>query len=165
MFQQRNDPIKPRKGETLHVGIVARISGCTNQKEMSLDDQVDHAKQIVADLYDGPVEYHVIATKGKGERLDRPELETIQTELQKEYLDLLTAEDLGRIVRGAEAIRLMGIAVDHGTRVLAPNDCLDTADGTWEEDALSACRDHVGYNAHTSLRLKHKLMNRSVKFG
>src|SRR5207249_3826647 len=30
---------------------------------------------------------------------------------------------------------------------------------------ISACRDHVGHNAHTSKRLKQKLMNRFKKFG
>ena len=69
------------------------------------------------------------------------------------------------MVRGTEASRLCGIAVDHGTRVLAPNDCIDTAEDSWEEDVISACRDHVGHNAHTSKRLKHKLMNRFKKFG
>jgi len=74
-------------------------------------------------------------------------------------------EDVGRLVRGAEAVRLWGIAVDHGTRCIAPNDCLDTADETWEEELIAACRDHVGHNAHTSKRLKKKLMNRFRKFG
>lgn len=74
-------------------------------------------------------------------------------------LDLLVMEDLGRLVRGTEAVRLCGIAVDHGTRVIAPNDCIDTAEESWEEDVISACRDHVGHNAHTSKRLKQKLMN------
>src|SRR5581483_7359717 len=79
--------------------------------------------------------------------------------------DLLVVEDLGRMVRGWEAVRLCGVAVDHGTRVIAPNDCIDTLEASWEEDALSACRDHVGHNAHTSKRLKQKLMNRFVKSG
>ena len=65
-------PWTPRNGHTLVVGVVARISGCANQKELSLDDQVDHAKQVVAELYDGPVEYRVIATKGKGEAARPP---------------------------------------------------------------------------------------------
>jgi site-specific DNA recombinase len=158
-------PLFPRNGHTLVAGIAARISGCQNQKELSLDDQVDHGKQIVADIYSGPVDYRVVATKGKGERLDRPELAEIEDMLRARELDLLVVEDLGRMVRGTEAVRLCGIAVDHGTRVLAPNDCLDTAEDTWEEDAISACRDHVGHNAHTSKRLKQKLMNRFKKFG
>jgi hypothetical protein len=41
----------------------------------------------------------------------------------------------------------------------------DTAEDTWEEDLLSPCQDHVGHNAHTSKRLKQKLMNRFKKFG
>jgi hypothetical protein len=157
--------LTPRNGHTLVVGIVARISGCSNQKEASLDDQIDHANQVVAEMYQGPLENRVIATKGKGERLDRPELKEIEEMLRSRELDLLVVEDIGRIVRGAEAARLLGIAVDQGTRVVAPNDCIDTADDSWEEDVISACRDHVGHNAHTSKRLKHKLMNRFLKFG
>ena len=63
MFKSSEHRIVPRNGHTLVVVIVARISGCANQKDLSLEDQIDHAKEIVADLYDGPVEYRVIATK------------------------------------------------------------------------------------------------------
>ncbi|HEY7427188.1 MAG TPA: recombinase family protein [Gemmataceae bacterium] len=165
MQSHHGSPLVPRNGHTLEVGVVARISGCQNQKELSLEDQEDHARQVVAEHYQEPVEYRIIATKGKGERLDRPELEQIEAMLRSGELDLLVAEDIGRMVRGTEAARLCGIAVDHGTRVIAPNDCIDTAEDSWEEDVISACRDHVGHNAHTSKRLKHKLMNRFLKFG
>jgi hypothetical protein len=40
-FSQSNELV-PRNGHTLVVGILGRISGCANQKELSLDDQVDH---------------------------------------------------------------------------------------------------------------------------
>jgi len=160
-----SETLVPRNGHTLNVGIVARISGGPNQKEMSLEDQEDHGHQVVAELYDGPAQYQVIATIGKGERLDRPELAEIESLLRSRTLDLLIAEDIGRIVRGTEASWLCGIAVDHGTRVIAPNDCIDTADENWEEEVISACRDHVGHNSHTSKRLKKKLMNRFTKFG
>jgi hypothetical protein len=165
MPAHRDRPLLPRNGHTLVVGIIARISGCQNQKELSLEDQVDHAKQVITDLSPGPVDYRIISTKGKGERLDRPELAEVEELLRSRELDILVAEDIGRLVRGTEAARLCGIAVDHGTRVLAPNDCIDTAEDTWEEDVIAACRDHVGHNAHTSKRLKHKLMNRFLKFG
>lgn len=164
-MHSQHEPLRPRNGHTLVVGVVARISGGPNQKELSLDDQVDHAKQVVAEMYDGPVEFREIATTGKGERLDRPELAEVEAMLRSRELDWLMCEDIGRLVRGAEAHRLCGIAVDHGVRVIAPNDCIDTAEDTWEEDVISACRDHVGHNAHTSKRLKHKLMNRFTKFG
>jgi hypothetical protein len=147
------------------VGIVARISGCQNQKELSLDDQVDHVKEMVAEMYDGPIKYEIIATTGKGERVDRPELEDVERLLRERRLDVMGTEDLGRLVRGATAAWLCGIAVDHGVRVLSVNDGIDTADDTWEEDVLEACAGHVGHNAHTSRRLKHKQMNRFKKHG
>ena len=78
MYGRSASIVVPRNGLTLLVGIVARISGCTNQKEISLDDQEDHAKELVDYLYHGDVDYRVIATKGKGERLDRPELSQIE---------------------------------------------------------------------------------------
>ena len=78
------------------------------RRRLSLDDQVDHGKQVVAELYDGPVEYRVIATKGKGERLDRPELAEIEAMLRTGELDVLVAEDIGRMRprhRGGPALR------------------------------------------------------------
>jgi hypothetical protein len=155
----------PRNGHMLLVGIGARISGCAGQKEISLDDQVDHGKEIAAEYWDGPVEFRVVATKGKGEALDRPELVGIEAEYRRGEVDLFIWEDLGRLVRGAEATRLLGIGVDHGVRTIVPNDCIDTAEPTWEEDALHACASHVAHNAHTSKRIKKKLMNRFAKFG
>ena len=165
MTIRRNQELVPRNGHTLITGIVARISGCASQKEISLDDQVDHGKEEVAELYKGPDEYRVVATKGKGERLDRPELAKVEQMVRTRELDLLIMEDVGRLIRGTDAVRLWGIAVDHGTRCIAPNDCIDTIDESWEEDLISACRDHVGHNAHASKRLKKKLMNRFRKNG
>ncbi|MFT3879659.1 MAG: recombinase family protein [Gemmatales bacterium] len=158
--------MKPRNGHTFHVGIVARISGCQNQKDVSLEDQIDHGKEETRNYYDaGTPEYHIISTKGKGENLERPELETIEALIRSRVLDLLVVEDLGRLVRGTEASVLCGIAVDHGVRVIAINDCIDTAELTWEEDVISACRDHVGHNAHTSKRIKKKMMKRFQRNG
>jgi site-specific DNA recombinase len=165
MYARSNEELGPRNGHTLVTDIVARISGCKKQKEVSLEDQVDHGKEVASELYSGPTEYRVVATKGKGERLDRPELAQIEDMLRSGELDLLIMEDIGRLVRGSEAHRLCGIAVDHGARVISPNDCVDTAEDSWEEDVLDACKEHVGHNAHTSRRLKYKLMNRFKKFG
>ena len=160
-----NRSFTPRNGLTLEVAIVARISGCTNQKEVSLDDQVDHGKSEIACHFGGPVNFHVIATKAKGESVDRKELADLEALLRTRVLDILFVEDLGRLVRGEEAVRLLGIAVDHGTRVISPNDCIDTVESTWHEDALAACRDHVSHNSQTSKRLKNKLMRRFVRSG
>ena len=63
MFSHDSDKLTPRNGHTLVVGIVARISGCGKHKEVSNEDQVDHAKEEVKQRFNGPVEYRVFATK------------------------------------------------------------------------------------------------------
>ena len=155
----------PRNGHTLIVGIVARISGCQNQKEISLDDQIDHGEEIAREYYDGEIEYRVIATTGKGEWLDRPELAEVEVRLKDFEFDLLTFEDIGRLVRGPAAHRICGIAVDKGTRVISPNDDFDTNHPDWESRLLEACKEHMKHNEHTSRRIKHKKMNHFKKYG
>lgn len=125
MKRRSERPLAPRHGDTLMVCIVGRISGCQGQKELSLDDQDDHAKQLVAEMYDGDVDWKIITNKAKGEWLDRPELAEIEAILRTRRFDLVVAEDLGRIVRDTDAKRLRGIAVDNGTRVIAPHDYVD----------------------------------------
>ncbi|MES2789450.1 MAG: recombinase family protein [Planctomycetota bacterium] len=159
------DRLVPRNGIKLRVLIGTRISGCANQKEVSLEDQADHGKAVVQDMYDGEVEYVIISTKGKGERLDRPELAEFESAFRTGTFDLGIFEDLGRLVRGSEASRLCGIAVDHGTRILAPDDGIDTNDPDWEQDVLEACKEHVGHNVRVSKRLKNKLMTRFRRNG
>ncbi len=108
--------------------------------------------------------FHVVKVTAKGERVDRSELRDIEQMFRSRKLDIFILEDIGRLVRGTAAKDLIGIAVDHGVRVISPNDCIDTAE-EWEQDAISACREHVGSNAHTSKRIKHKCMNRFLKMG
>ena len=165
MLRCSNSELKPRNGHTLIVGIVCRISGCANQKELSLEDQEDHAKEAVKELYDGPVEFDVISTVGKGESLDRPELERIEKAMHSGKYDLFVFDDLSRLIRGGEAARLLGVGVDHGTRSICLDDGIDTIEPTWEEDALNACSENVAHNERTSKRIKQKTANRFRKFG
>lgn len=161
----REVPLVPRNGHTLQVLVVARISGCGKQKEVSLDDQVEHARQDIAELYRGKVEFLVIATKAKGERLDRPELAEAEAFILQGEIDVVYMEDVGRLIRGAAAVELWGMAVDRKIRCIAPNDGCDTVNDTWEEDLMSACTNHVSHCAHTSRRIKHKSMTRFKRTG
>src|SRR5690349_18170877 len=88
MSRNSQQDLVPRNGQTLEVCVVCRISGCQNQKEASLDDQQDNAKDEVRELYAGPASFHIIATKGKGERLDRPELLEIEEAYRSGRFDL-----------------------------------------------------------------------------
>jgi hypothetical protein len=97
-YAQQRDTIVPRNGKFLVVFVVARISGGPRQKEMSLEDQVDHAKEIVAEMYGGPVEFRVIATKAKGEWRDWPELQLVEEQLRSRAIDLLFLEDIGWLI-------------------------------------------------------------------
>ena len=165
MSRCSNSELKPRNGHTLIVGNVCRISGCANQKEQSSVDQQDHAKEAVKELYDGQVEFDVISTVGKGESLDRPELERIKTALASGKYDLFIFDDLSRLILGGEAARLLGVGVDHGTRSICLDDGIDTIEPTWEEDALNACSENVAHNERTSKRIKQKTANRFRRFG
>lgn len=165
MFGKQKKSV-PRNGHTHVVGSIARISGCSKQKEVSNEDQIDHGKEAVDHICEGPMDYRILAaTKGKGERLDRPELEVIEKAILSKEYDIIVTEDLGRIIRGVDAARLCGLAVDCGTRVLALNDGIDTANDTWEQDVIDACASHVGHNVHTSKRIKFKMMNRFLRYG
>lgn len=166
MLRRHEEQVRPRNGHTLMVAMAGRISGCQGQKELSLEDQEDNGRETIVDLYIGPAEYRVIAaTKAKGERLDRPELKLIEEAYRSGEYDLFIFDDLSRLIRGYEAVRLLGVGVDNGTRTLCIADGIDTNDPTWEEDALNACSENVAHNERTSKRIKQKSMNRFKKFG
>ncbi|WP_254510224.1 recombinase family protein [Anatilimnocola floriformis] len=165
MLRKSENGLTPRNGESLIVAIVCRISGCAKQKELSLEDQEDNGKQLIGELYSGPAEYRVIATKGKGENLERPELEQIAAAYKSRKYDVFIFDDLSRLIRGGEAARLLGVGVDNGTRSICINDGIDTVEETWEQDALNACGENVAHNQRTSMRIKQKTMNRFKKFG
>jgi hypothetical protein len=130
---------------------------------VSLEDQADNGKDTIKEMYSGPAEYKVIATKAKGEWVDRPELRELQRLIETKHFDVLFAEDLGRMIRGGEAFELVKHAIRHGVRVIVPHDDIDTADPEWEENALSACSEHTAHNARVSKRVKQKTMNRFTK--
>jgi hypothetical protein len=73
-----NSKMVPRNGHTFVVGIVGRIGGYPGQYEQSLDDQEAHGQEEAELLSNGPIEYRVIATVGKGEHLERLELAVLR---------------------------------------------------------------------------------------
>ena len=87
----------------------------------------------------------------------------VEAALRSRKLDLLVTDDLGRIIRGAAAVPLLGIGKDNGVRTISINDNIDTSNSGWEQAATAACGEHVGHNANTSLRLKQKMMRRFLK--
>ena len=60
MSRRSQSVLLPRNSRTVVVGIVARISGCKRQKEVSLEDQVDHAKEEVGRTYVGLLRHQLL---------------------------------------------------------------------------------------------------------
>jgi hypothetical protein len=49
--------------------------------------------------------------------------------------DLVLMEDLGRMMRDVDAVKLCEFCKDHDTRLIAINDHVDTAQDNWEDMA------------------------------
>ncbi|MBL9083334.1 MAG: hypothetical protein JNK76_16080 [Planctomycetales bacterium] len=165
MSRKSDEELKPRNGHTLEVRAVCRISGCPRQKEMSLEDQEQNAREFVIDAYSHRYEFECLSTIGKGECLERPELAKIEEMYRSNLVDLVIYDELSRLVRGQHAVTLLGIGVDHGVRSICLADGIDTIEATWEEDALNACSENVAHNQRTSHRVKTRMMNRFKRHG
>lgn len=152
-------PLSPKSGRVLQVVRIARIS-TLNQDERSLDDQLALLGKTVESLYDGPTEYQDLATQGSGEKLDRAELTELEELIESGQVDLVIAEDLARICRRTRAIDFCEICEDNGTRLMAINDRVDTADESWRDGAFISSWHHERSNRDTSSRIKRSLRNR-----
>jgi site-specific DNA recombinase len=153
----------PASGKLRVLGI-ARIS-TKNQDGKSLDDQQDMHREFVRDNYDGPFDYDVVATQAKGELLDREELDQIRAAINGQEFNLIIMEDLGRLLRGLEAVNFCKMAVDQEVRLIAINDGVDTASDDWEDKAGTASLRHARYCEETSRRIKQRKRARFMREG
>src|ERR1700735_381522 len=91
------------KSAILIVLIIARIS-TINQDARSLLAQIELCKKYIRDRYgDHPIEFIEIESQGSGERLDRAELGEAEARIEGGTIDVVIAEDLGRIMRRTRA--------------------------------------------------------------
>ncbi len=151
--------LSPRSGGKFFIVIVARIS-TIHQDKRSLDDQIAVCIQIIEAEYPGPFNYHILRSQGSGEHLDRKELDELKDLIESGQLDVVIAEDLGRICRRNRAIDFCELCQDHETRLLAINDRVDTDEEGWEDAAAMATWHHSRSNRDTSNRIKRSLNNR-----
>lgn len=152
-------PLVPRNGAFLKTIGVNRIS-TAKQDERSLGNQKELLCQTVKLNYKGKVDWTFVSTQASGEWLDREELTQIRDLVAQGDIDLLIAEDLGRIMRDLEVLSLCGFCKDHGTRVVAINDNLDTAEPMWRQNGIFSAARHEMYNEDTSRRIKQRLRDR-----
>jgi site-specific DNA recombinase len=152
-------PIMPRRGEELQVLIIARIS-TLKQDELSLADQVAFCKQKIREIWDGPVAYRELTTQASGERTDRPELEELRRLVRTRTLDIVIAEDIGRILRRQRVHEFGELCEDHDTRLIAINDMIDTADESWRMMITMLAMHHERHVEDSARRVHRSMANR-----
>jgi site-specific DNA recombinase len=157
-------PLKPRRGHMLRVLGIARIS-TEHQDKRSLDDQMAKMREYLTQAYAGPIEWQFIASQGSGEILDRKELYQAEELIESEVFDTVIAEDLARICRRKRAYDFCELCVDHGTRLIALNDRIDTAQNGWEDSAFISTWHHERSNRDTSQRICRSHRNRFQQGG
>jgi site-specific DNA recombinase len=151
----------------LRVLLICRVSspGEGKQDIRSLDDQEALLRRWLDEHIDQPVEVTVIAGSGSGERLDRRETARAEELVESRQVDLVLAEDLGRIFRRNRALDFCELAEDHDCRVVAINDRVDTSQEGWRMSAGFAAMRHEMYNADTASRIRRTLRNRFSQGG
>ena len=164
MTNHLDPPLVPRRGRTLHVLGICRIS-TDHQDPRSLADQEALLRRFVQEHYDGPAQWTIIASRGSGEYLDSKELAQAVELIESRTLDLVIAEDLGRLCRRVKAYEICETAQDSGTRLIAINDHVDTAREDWRLGALFSVFRHESYTRDTGKRIRRSLRNRFVQGG
>ncbi len=157
-------PLRARNGSHLRGITVARISGHT-QDEKSLTDQGAMYKQWVRNNTDQKFTLRMIATRGSGELLDRSELKLLRKLIRNNKYDFVLAEDLARICRRVDAIKICESCEDHGVRLIAMNDHIDTALESWRLASFFAAMRHEQYNSDTGKRIRRTQRNRFMQGG
>ena len=154
----------PKRGNTLRVLNIARISGL-NQDERSNSDQDAYCRRHLEGEYSGPAEFTVIKGQGSGEYLDRRELLKAEELIQSGNFDLVICEDIGRIMRRMHAYLFCEMCEDNDTRLIAINDHIDTSRDDWRLNAFFASFKHEMSNKDTSSRIRRTLRNRFDQYG
>jgi len=156
-------PLSARTSGALRVLSIDRIS-TLNQDPQSNADQRALNKRWVEERYDGPIDWTYITGQGSGELTDRQQVRDAEDHVTSGTFDLVIMEDLGRHLRRARAIDFCESCEDAGTRLIAINDSIDTAQD-WRLHAFFAAIKHEQSNKDTSGRIKRSLRNRFVSGG
>jgi len=157
-----NPPLLPRNGRELQILLVCRVSspGPGKQDIRSLDDQQAMLTAWLREQTDQPFHLEVLAGSGSGEHLERREYRELLDRIQREPLDAILTEDLGRIARRIMAYQVCELCAERDIRLIAINDGVDTAGEGWEDRSIFSAWHHERSNRDTSRRIKRTLQNR-----
>jgi site-specific DNA recombinase len=121
------DPDKP-----LRVVIIGRIS-TVHQNETSIDASFAFVEERLRATYKGPMEIRHLGEQASGMISDRRTIVEAWDLMEAGEVDLVIAEDLGRIFRNPRhQMNFVQDCVDAEVRLICIADNLDTADDNWE---------------------------------
>lgn len=120
-------PLQPKSpGSPLKVIILGRTATENHRVEDSMNYAEDHLRR----MYDGPIEIRRLGERASGLLVGRPTIREALALIATGDWDLLLVENLSRIYRSPRfAYGFLQDCIDAGTRVIALDDNLDTADG------------------------------------
>jgi site-specific DNA recombinase len=162
-----NLSVRPRNGHTLQVISARRVSdpGPGKQDIRSLDDQGALLDRWLDEHASQPRNVTALAGSGSGEYLERAEYLRLIELVESDQFDLVITEDLGRIIRRIHAHLFCELCVDHGVRLIAINDHVDTAEPGWQDRSIFSAWHHERSNRDTSERIKRTHRNRFLHGG
>jgi DNA invertase Pin-like site-specific DNA recombinase len=128
-----NIPLVPRReGEPLRVLIVGRIS-TVHQREESIEASFAYVEDRLRDIYKGPIIIRHLGERASGMLAERGTIREAEDLIGAGEVDLVIAEDLGRIFRNPRhQMNFVQDCVDAKVRLICLADNLDTADENWE---------------------------------
>lgn len=132
--------------------VVSRIS-TRNQDPAALSGQQSVCQTYIERVLRGPFVFQQLSSRGSGEILDRQELFDLELIIENKEVDVIVAEDLGRIMRRMRAFDICEMCEDQEIRLIAINDHIDTSRSDWRLAALFASMKHENGNKDTSERI------------
>lgn len=126
-------PIAPKKpGQTLPVIVLGRIS-TAGQDLDSIASRHAEAERWLRENYDGPADVRRLGEQASGNLADRPSAVEAREQVSAGRRDLGLVGELREIFRAPHLLwGFFYTCVDHGVRVIAVADNVDTADENWE---------------------------------
>lgn len=148
-------PLIPRNpGGPLRVVAIGRVS-TIHQDVENIEASHDYVQEYLSRLYRGALEITLLGEQASGMLTDRATIRQAEQLVASGTIDLVIAEDLGRIYRNPRyQYDFVQNAVDVGTRVICIGDHLDTADDNWEVMMGAAALRHGLYIPDTRRRVR-----------
>ncbi|MCA9091994.1 MAG: recombinase family protein [Planctomycetaceae bacterium] len=150
------------QAETEHsvrIVLIGRIS-TTHQNIENIEASFIAPMRVIENEYPGRKSIRKLGEQASGNLADRRTMRELEDLIEARMVDVVVAEDLGRIYRNPRLhYTFIQDAVDREIRVICVNDGLDTAKENWEAILASASVSHGTVIPQTRNRVKRTAEN------